>query len=161
MEPSSITENYRLRPATAQDAPSIKRIISFVHINPMGLDWHRFILAVDTHGTVIGCGQVKPHQDGSHELASIAVLPEWRGMGIARTIIEYLLAAHPGTLYLTCRSQLESLYMKFGFKVVVQAAMPPYFKRISRLVNFVNHLTHQPVRLLVMCRQSPSVDTRS
>ena len=30
----------------------------------MALDWHRFILAIDPFGKVIGCGQVKPHSDG-------------------------------------------------------------------------------------------------
>jgi N-acetylglutamate synthase-like GNAT family acetyltransferase len=152
MQPSSITAIYRLRPATAQDADTIRQIISLVHINPMGLDWQRFILAVDDQGSIIGCGQVKPHQDGSRELASIAVLPNWRDKGIARAIIEHLLTTHPGTLYLTCRSQLEPLYEKFGFKVVKLTEMPPYFKKISRLVNFLNRLSLRPVRLLVMRR---------
>ena len=152
METQSMNIEYSLRPANAADARTIRQIISMVHINPMALSWQRFILAVDQKGNVIGCGQVKPHGDGTRELASIAVLPEWRGRGVARAIIDYLLEQHPGRLYLTCRSQLGPLYQKFGFQTVDKAEMPPYFKRIRRLVNLVNQLSHQPVHLLVMRR---------
>ncbi len=152
MEPSRIPGDYRLRPATSGDASTIRWIINLVKINPMSLDWKRFILAEDGHGHVIGCGQVKPHRDGSLELASLAVLPAWRGQGLARRIIERLLAQYPGRLYLTCRSQLEPLYQKFGFKTIEFSEMPPYFQRISRLVALYNNLAHQPGHLSVMQR---------
>jgi N-acetylglutamate synthase-like GNAT family acetyltransferase len=123
-----------------------------VQINPVSLNWRRFILAVDRDGNTIGCGQVKPHSDASLELASIAVLLNWRGKGIARGIIEYLLNQYPGRLYLTCRSQLGPMYQKFGFQTIQNADMPPYFRRLSRLVALFNKLFHQPDHLLVMRR---------
>jgi len=143
---------YNLRRAASRDAPAIRRIIAQAHINPTGLNWRRFILAVDRQGQVIGCGQVKPHADGSLELASIAVLPAWQGKGIARLIIERLLQDYPGTLYLTCRAPLGALYRKFGFRTLTPAEMPPYFRRLSRIVNLLNRLGHQPDILLVMRR---------
>jgi N-acetylglutamate synthase-like GNAT family acetyltransferase len=152
METISSSYEYSLRRARAADAKMIRQIISLVHINPTGLNWQRFILAVDRQGSIIGCGQLKPHGDGSIELASIAVMPEWRGNGVARTIIEYLLEQHPGSLYLTCRAQLGPLYEKFGFQVLHIGEMPPYFKRLSRLVNLFPRLGRQPDRLLVMRR---------
>jgi N-acetylglutamate synthase-like GNAT family acetyltransferase len=153
MESLSSYQGYTLRQAYAGDAATIRQIISQVHINPTGLDWQRFVLAVDNTGNIIGCGQLKPHSDGSLELASIAVLPEWRSKGVARLIIEYLLAQHPGRLYLTCRAQLGPLYQKFGFQAVNTAEMPTYFKRVSGLVNLFPRLRHQPDRLLVMRRK--------
>jgi N-acetylglutamate synthase-like GNAT family acetyltransferase len=152
METISSSLRYSLRRAKATDAAMIRQIISQVHINPTGLNWQRFILAVDRQGSIIGCGQLKPHGDGSLELASIAVLPDWRGKGVARTIIEYLLGQHSGRVYLTCRSELRPLYQKFGFQVLNTGEMPLYFKRISRLVNLLPQLRHQPDRLLVMRR---------
>jgi len=143
---------YSLRSATIADAATIRQIISLVQINPMSLNWQRFILAIDRDGKVIGCGQVKPHSDGSRELASIAVLPEWRSKGIARAIIEHLLEQYPGRLYLTCRSRLGPLYQKFGFQALQFEEMPPYYKRLSRLVALFNKLFHQPDHLLVMRR---------
>jgi N-acetylglutamate synthase-like GNAT family acetyltransferase len=154
MEIDNDSSGFLLRQATAQDDATIHHIISQVHINPMGLDWRHFILAVDQGGTIIGCGQLKPHYDGSLELASIAVIPgEWRGRGVARAIIEHLLHQHPGRLYLTCRSELGPLYQKFGFEAIELDEMTPYFKRLSRLVNLLNSLARQPGRLLVMRRQ--------
>lgn len=147
-EPDGIT----LRPATQADDKAIHQLIASVNINPMGLSWPRFILAVDPTGAIIGCGQVKPHSDGTSELASIAVLPAWRGMGIARRIIEHLLKTHAGTLYLTCRSPLEPLYQKFNFHVVQESEMTPYFKRLSRVAALIKRLFRMSDRLLVMRR---------
>jgi len=130
----------------------IRQIIALVQINPIGLNWRRFILATDREDRIIGCGQVKPHADGSLELASIAVLPDWRGKGISRTIIEHLLVQYPATLYLTCRSQLGPMYQKYGFKAIQRVEMPPYFRRLSRIVALINKLFRQPDRMLVMKR---------
>jgi amino-acid N-acetyltransferase len=141
-----------LRPATQSDAATIRQIIRQMGINPMGLDWQRFILAVDSSGNIVGCGQVKPHADGTQELASIAVLPAWRGRGIARRIIDQLLEQYPGRLYLTCRSELGVLYGKFGFQIIPESEMTPYFKRISRMVTLLLRLTRRSDRLLVMRR---------
>ncbi len=152
MGSTEFAENYSLRRASAVDATMIRQIIARVGNNPMALDWQRFTLAIDQEGKVIGCGQVKPHQDGTCELASIAVLPEWRGRGVARRIIEHLLSENPARLYLTCRDELGPMYAKFGFEVVEYAQMPPYFKRISRLVRLFNRLSHRSHRLLVMRR---------
>lgn len=151
MEASNIIKKYSLRPATAADAKTIRRIISLVQINPISLNWRRFVLAVDEE-EIIACGQVKPHADGSLELASIAVLPDWRGRGIARTIIGHLLSQYPGRLYLTCRSQLGSMYQKFGFHAIQIVNMPPYFQRLSRLAALFKKLLHQSDHLLVMQR---------
>jgi N-acetylglutamate synthase-like GNAT family acetyltransferase len=152
METPHSSQEYSLRLATAADAPQIRRIISLVQINPTSLNWQRFVLAVDREGKIIACGQVKPHADGSLELASIAVLPDWRGKGIARTIIERLLDKYPSRLYLTCRSKLGPLYQRFGFQTIGIPDMPPYFRRLRRLVALFNKLFHQSDHLLVMRR---------
>lgn len=143
---------FTLRPATINDAPRIRQIIYRLQLNPLSVNWRRFIVATDPAGNIIGCGQVKSHRDGSYELASIAVLPEWRDRGMARQIIEHLIAQYPGQLYLTCGSQLEPLYQKFGFQAIEFAAMPPYFKKISRVVAIFNRMTNQPNHLCVMRR---------
>ena len=111
------------------------------------------MVAVDTSGALIGCGQVKPHRDGSRELASIAVKKEWRGQGIARAIIEQLIASNPGPLWLTCASRLTPLYARFGFReVTTPDDMPPYFRRASRLFNLYLQLTQKKGYLAVMVR---------
>jgi N-acetylglutamate synthase-like GNAT family acetyltransferase len=119
-------------------------------INPMGLDWKRFIVAVNDQEEVIGVGQIKPHGTDVLELASIAVYPEYRSQGIARAIIEYLLKDSPRPLYLTCISSLEHLYQKFGFQTISYGEMPRYFQRISKLANVMFTFANRDDRLLVM-----------
>ncbi len=133
---------YHLRRATRSDLRQIRRLIYSERLNPLGLDWRRFWLAVDEDGQMIGCGQVKPHRDGSRELASIAVRPEWRRRGAASAIIRRLLAEHPAPLYLTCRAELVGFYARFGFGAVEHPAeLPPYFRRVAQFSQWLSRLT--------------------
>ena len=140
-----------IRPARQEDFPAIRSLIHAVGINPMSLDWRRFLIAVDEQGALLGCGQIKPHGDGTRELASIAV-QEWaRSRGIARALIEALLdRERRRPLYLMCRARLETLYVRFGFQPVDPAEMPPYFRRISRMASLFNSKAPTEDQLSVM-----------
>ncbi len=124
---------FTLRPATAEDFPAIKRLIHLVEINPTGLDWHHFVIAVDKSKRMIGCGQLKPHKGGIIELASIAVEPSDRHKGVASAVIEKLLAQASHPLYLTCLSSMISFYEKWGFHRLETKEMPGYFRRLVHL----------------------------
>jgi N-acetylglutamate synthase-like GNAT family acetyltransferase len=90
--------SYNHQPATQAHQPTIKALIGQARLNPLGVNWRRFVVAVDESGTIIGCGQLKPHRDGSLGLASIVVAPIWRGQGVARAVIEHLLVDNPRSL---------------------------------------------------------------
>lgn len=143
-------KNYSLRPARESESRQIKELIHLVGINPMGLDWKRFIVAVDAEERVIGTGQLKPHGADILELSSIAVAPEHRGEGIARAVIEHLLKDSPRPLYLTCISTMGPLYEKFGFVRLEYANMPRYFQRLSKVANVMLNFTREGEYLLVM-----------
>jgi N-acetylglutamate synthase-like GNAT family acetyltransferase len=143
--------NYTIRPAKERDQATIRTLIRRVGINPLGINWQRFLIAVDEEDAFIGCGQVKPHRDGSHELASIAVEEAWRERGVGRAIIRALQDAHPGPLWLTCRSDLIPFYEASGFaKVADLRAMPPYFRRIKLLFKLYQTVVRRKVGLAVM-----------
>jgi N-acetylglutamate synthase-like GNAT family acetyltransferase len=145
---------YFSRPAIGSDAPRIKALVLQVRITA-GLDWQRFLIAETPAGELAGCGQVKPHRDGSRELASIATAPQWRGQGVARAIIEKLIEAHPGPLYLTCRARLGPFYDQFGFRAIMDPeALPAYFRRVLRLARSLGWMKLIPRDLLVMQRDS-------
>jgi GNAT superfamily N-acetyltransferase len=144
---------FSLRPAEAGDLASIRWLVITGRINPTGLDWRRFAVACSDQGEVIGCGQLKSHSDGSLELASIAVHPQWRKRGVARALITHLGSVHPGDLYLMCRAELGPMYEKFDFRPLDLAEMPRYFQRISRLAGVLDLLRSEGVRLLVMKRE--------
>lgn len=151
---------YQLRPAAANEQPIIKTIIRANRLNPLGINWSRFIVAVDTTNQIIGCGQIKVHRDQSLELASIAVLPEWRGQGVASAIIKRLLANQTQPVWLTCGSSLVSFYQPFGFEQCHHLAeMPPYFRRVMRLFNLFSHVTKSANTLAVMAKPAPISNT--
>jgi N-acetylglutamate synthase-like GNAT family acetyltransferase len=140
-----------IRPATQTDQSTITRLIRDAGINPMSLDWQRFVIAED-NGAIVGIGQVKQHSDGSHELASIAVIPSRQKQGVAGEIIRHLLAKETGVVHLTCRSQLETFYVRFGFRKIARDEMTPYFGRIIRLVNALGGL--RGIKIIVMKRDA-------
>ena len=139
-----------IRPAREADAAQIRSLIHRVGINPTGLDWKRFVVAVNDQDEMVGCGQLKPHGQEVQELASIAVSPEHQGKGIGRAIIEHLLEDSPRPLYLMCESSNGPLYEKFGFRAIPYEEMPRYFQRISKLAGLVTTLARREERLLVM-----------
>lgn len=142
-----------LRPAMKEDARFIRRLIISERLNPLGINWRRFVVAVDVEGRQVGCVQLKPHQDGSLELASLAVIPSWRNRRVGLQLIKAALKKHPGRLYLTCRADLEEFYTRFGFKPVPESAqLPPYFQRIRNLSHLLRNLRLTHGTILIMRR---------
>jgi N-acetylglutamate synthase-like GNAT family acetyltransferase len=125
-----------LRRARESDAAAIRGIIRKAGINPLGIDWRRFLLA-EVDGHIVGTGQIKPHGDGTRELSSIAVIPEFQRQGIAAQIITALIAGQTGTLYLTCQDRMEHYYDRFGFRKIARDEMTAYFRRLMRFMGVI------------------------
>jgi N-acetylglutamate synthase-like GNAT family acetyltransferase len=143
--------NFTIRPAIESDQPIIKDLIHEAGINPLGLHWPRFLVAVSQAGTVVACGQVKAHRDGSRELASLAVARDWRGRGAAGEIVRALQQKHGAPMWLTCMDRLVSFYEPFGFKRIESAGeMPTYFRRVLRLFRLYQAITRGKADLAVM-----------
>lgn len=142
-----------LRPAREQDSDRIHQLVRAEKLNPTGLDWTRFLVAEDRQGRVVGCGQIKPHRDGTLEMASIVVEEELRGKGLGRRIIERLIDGIHQPLWLMCRSSLVPLYEQFEFEEVdADAEQPAYFRRVRRLASVYHFLKGTGEYLAVMCR---------
>jgi N-acetylglutamate synthase-like GNAT family acetyltransferase len=139
-----------LRAARSDEQVLIKSLVRGEHLNPLSLDWHNFLMA-EFSGHVVGCGQVKRHRDGSAELASLVVVPEWRRRGVATRLVADLKARAGPPLWLTCRSSLIPFYRQFDFKDATQSPdVPPYFRRIRRLAGLLLGLTRVRDGLAVM-----------
>jgi N-acetylglutamate synthase-like GNAT family acetyltransferase len=144
-------DKYIVRLAKREDLEAIRSLIRKVQINPIGLSWKRFLVAVRHRGDLLGCGQIKTHGDGSRELASIAVREQVRGHGVATAVIEALLARERHRpLYLMCREHLGSFYNKFRFIAIERKEMSPYFRRINWVERIINSRGRPKMRLLVM-----------
>jgi N-acetylglutamate synthase-like GNAT family acetyltransferase len=143
---------FAIRPATETDQTTIRRLIKEASLNRMSLNWPHFVVA-EEDGAIIGVGQVKSHGDGSRELASIAVVPPLQGQGIGSALIKALLVREQGmVLHLTCRSQLEGYYSRFGFRRLRPADYPPYFRRLIPLANLI--VRFFGTQILVMRREA-------
>jgi len=140
-----------IRPATEADQATIRRLIREANLNRMSLEWPNFVVA-EQDGAVVGLGQVKPHRDGSRELASIAVVPAQQGSGVGSAVIRTLLARETGVLHLTCRRQMQGYYERFGFRRLQPSEFPPYFKRLIPIVNMFTPLLK--TEILVMRREA-------
>ncbi len=149
---SIINENMAtIRRATAKDAAAIRALIRQVRINPTGLNWRHFLVAVDGRDQVVAAGQVKPLRDGTRELASIATVKEYRHKGLASAIIWQLLAETPRPLYLVCAEPLGNFYARFGFRELAKDEMPPVLGREAAFVSWLRlTVAHGIPRLLVM-----------
>ena len=141
---------FTLRMASESDSAVIRKLVHDARINPMNLDWRRFLIAESPEGKVAGIGQIKLHGTDLLELASIVVEPEYRGLGVARLIINHLLETHPKPVYLMCRSQLESFYKKFGFRVLAVDEMPDYFRRLAMFARTFSFIQRKDNSLLIM-----------
>jgi amino-acid N-acetyltransferase len=151
LDPQDEAVTIQLRRAVREDQKRIRQLVHQAGINRLNLDWRRFWIACDPNNSVVGVGQIKPHRDGSMEIASLVVTPDWRGRGIARKIIARLIQDSSTPLWLLCRSDLVDFYGKFGFRTVTDLQeMPPYFKRIFRFVGFFGVLRGRPFPLSIM-----------
>jgi N-acetylglutamate synthase-like GNAT family acetyltransferase len=144
-----------IRPAVAADQSAITMIVHAARISPTGLDWPRFLVAEESGG-LIGVGQVKPHRDGSREVASIAVVPEWQRQGVGTAIVRGLIARESGVLHLMCLSTNAPFYERFGFGRIEREEMPPYFRRIARLAGVFELLARGDERRLTVMRREPT-----
>ncbi len=140
-----------IRKATAKDAASIRALIWQVQINPTGLDWRHFLVAINEGGQVIATGQIKPLRDGTLELASIATAAEYRSQGLASAIINQLIDETPRPLYLECAERLGNFYTRFGFRQLSQVEMPRVLGRKAAMMDWLRrHVSPKMSRLLVM-----------
>jgi N-acetylglutamate synthase-like GNAT family acetyltransferase len=143
-----------IRSATAADQYAIKQIVRAAQLNPISLGWPRFLLAT-WEQDIIGIGQVKPHGDGSRELASIAVLPEWQGQGVGSMLIRTLLSREDGALYLMAAPKTAGYYTRFGFRTLPRSEMPAYFRRLYGAARIVRALTLGLTELPTVMRRDP------
>ena len=106
-------------------------MVRAARINPRNLHWSRFLVAED-QGRVVGVRQVKTHKDGTREVASGVVRPEYRRRGISAELMHALIAREPGPLYLMCDEKRARYYEQFGFCRVEPSALPSDFRREYR-----------------------------
>lgn len=114
-----------LRRATADDLPWINARYDELAFRRSTGEGEVLLVAV-AGGAPVGVGRLVECDDDARELGGMFVDPAWRGCGIARALVEALLAASDGrTVYCLPFAHLEALYRAAGFEKVPSGIQPP------------------------------------
>lgn len=79
---------------------------------------NEIIVIIEVNSSKVGLGRLQKIDDNNAELGGIYVEPEFRGKGLARKIVSFLLENSSGykTIYCLPFSNLSNFYKIFGFK---------------------------------------------
>ena len=103
--------------AEIEDIPCVLDILNSVLGDVKDINPGQFLIAQDGN-KVIGCIRIQ-NIDGYFKLTSLAVLPNYRKIGIGGTLITKILDENTKRpVYLFCNIKNGSFYEKFGFKKI-------------------------------------------
>ena len=128
-----------IRSARHEDQETIVSFIRQAKINPRNLHWQNFLVA-EENGRVIGLRQVKVYADGTREVASGFVLPEYRRQGISARLMNELLARETGPVYTMVNQKRAPYYEQFGFRRVDVSQLPADFRKEYQIGTIVTTL---------------------
>jgi N-acetylglutamate synthase-like GNAT family acetyltransferase len=128
-----------IRPARQEDQQTIISFVKQAKLNPRNLHWERFLVA-EQDGQIIGIRQIKVYADGTREVASGFVLPEYRRRGISARLMKELLARENGPLYTMVNEMRAPYYEQFGFRRVDINQLPSDFLKEYRIGRIVTGL---------------------
>ena len=148
--------NITIRPARPEDQETIVSYVRQAKINPRNLHWENFLVA-EENGKLIGMRQVKVHKQGTREVGSGFVLPEYRHQGLSARLMNEILSREKGTLYLMCRDQWASYYEQFGFRHVNIDQLPRDFRKEYQIgkaiTSLISVFIKDKVRIIPMKRE--------
>lgn len=146
------------RRAMEHDQPAIRTLVHGERLNPVGINWPNFSVAV-IGDRIVGAAQIRKHSDGSRELGSLVVAKEVRGHGVASRLIDALLADEREPVWLITPESMASLYRSWGFERIEPAAAPVKVRhnyRMGRMASVISFVLRRPIRRLVILERLPT-----
>ena len=129
--------DYTIRPATADDAEIIKRMVRSAPLNPDAIDWQYFLVLEvleDNQPKIVSIGMV--HPEGSvYEVDSVTTHPDYRKRGYAAAVVRALIERTPQPLYLLAETALIGFYERLGFRVLKSADAPDEIREQAEMLN--------------------------
>jgi len=145
-----------IRPARQEDQQTIVSFIRQAKLNPRNLHWEHFLVA-EENGKIVGIRQVKVHPQGTREVASGFVLPEYRNKGVSARLMNDILTRKTGTLYTMINEKWSPYYEQFGFRRVDGNQLPADFRKEYRIGKIITSLISvfmkDKVRIIPMKRE--------
>lgn len=128
-----------IRPARQEEQETLVDYIRQAKLNPRNLHWQNFLVAEEDH-KIVGIRQIKTHPQGTREVASGFVLPEYRRRGISTRLMNELLARENGPLYTMVNEKWAPYYEQLGFRRVDVTQLPSDFLKEYRIGRIVTSL---------------------
>lgn len=145
-----------VRPARQEDQETIVAFVRQAKLNPRHLHWQNFIVA-ELDNQLVGIRQVKTHRQGTREVASGFVLPDYRRQGISARLMNELLAREKGPLYTMVNEKRAPYYAAFGFRREAVNRLPLDFLfefLLGRIVTaLMSLLGRERLRIIPMKRE--------
>jgi N-acetylglutamate synthase-like GNAT family acetyltransferase len=114
-----------IRPATAAEADPVRRLVrAQPRMNPTGLDWRNFVVAVRPDRRVVGCVQLRPAGKGAVELGSLVVDAAERGKGLAARLVTAVLTRTEARVLVVTAAGRAHHYAPWGFRRIRPWAAP-------------------------------------
>ena len=143
----SLSSEYTIRPASAQDIKSIRMLVWSAKLDPTQLRWQQFWV-IECDGNLAACGQLRQFT-GAQELGSLVVAKDWRDRGLGSYLTKYLIEQATQPLYLECLgARLASFYTRFGFGEVSVQELPQSLKFKFGLSQLGKTLFRIPVTIM-------------
>ena len=152
-----------IRRATERDQQAIRALVHGERLNPTGLNWPNFVVAV-IGGRIIGAVQMRKHSDGSRELGSLVVSKEARGHGIASRLIDALLAEDHDPVWMITAEPYGGAYSRWGFEQIGTRTAPAKVRRnhlMGSLARVISFVMRRPMRRLVILERRPEPEWTS
>ena len=129
-----------VRPAKLSEADAIARLNNFFadqHLmlrrtpEMIALNVDDYLVAVDAHGNILGCGALKEYSPSIAEVAAIAVSREAQGLGLGRRIVDAVegLARKRGIPEVFALTLEPQFFEALGYLRVDRARYPEKIRR--------------------------------
>jgi len=142
--------DIRIRRATELDQPAIRALARSGQFNRTDVRWPGCWVAA-TGQRIVGIVQMRRYSDGSRELGPLVVSKEMRGQGVAGRLIEALVAAEPGPIWMVTAQAFAAACKQWGFRPIEPPSAPVEVRRNHRMSSLTRVFRmRRPMRPLVI-----------
>jgi N-acetylglutamate synthase-like GNAT family acetyltransferase len=145
--PAPTSPRFSIRRAYRHELDAVNA--RYAEVDFLASDTGDLVALAEMDGVAAGLGRIVPVGASAGELGGMLVFDQFKGQGLARRIIAFLLEQKQfNTLYCLPFAELESLYASMGFARTAESAdLPAHVAAKYRWCN-----THYPKPVLLMRR---------
>ncbi|MDW6026463.1 GNAT family N-acetyltransferase [Mesorhizobium sp. BAC0120] len=146
-----------IRRATELDQPAIRALARTGQLNRTDVKWSSCWVATAAGQQIVGIVQMRRHSDGSHELGPLVVRKEMRGQGVAKRLMDALVAAEPGPVWMVTAHVFTAVCKRWGFRPIEAPSAPVEVRRNQRMSSLARVFRmRQPTRPLIILERLPA-----